>query len=558
MPKSSAQPSAFAQIVRGESELRPVLEAFRADEDNTTRIYAIRFSPTRRVKLKALYTDALKELKKLPFSTLSADAQVDYVLFRNYLDKNLDQLRLDEAEHQGYEKLVPFYTKITDLEETRVRMETINPEHIAADLNALTKEIDALKGQVGEKLKASKFEGNAAANEVKHLKGLLKHWFDFYNGYDPMFTWWVGEPYKALDAELDAYFGVLKEKVVGVKKDDENAIIGKPIGRDGLVSALKFAMIPYTPEELLKIADREYAWCEAEMKKASNQLGYGDDWRKALEYIKDLHVEPGQQPEMIKGLALEAIKFLDDHDLVTVPELAKESWKMEMMSPARQLVSPFFLGGDDILVSYPTNTMTHDQKMMSMRGNNRYFSRATVQHELIPGHHLQFHMLSRYKPYREMFGTPFWIEGWALYWEMQLWDLGFASKPEEKIGMLFWRMHRCVRIMFSLKFHLGELTPEQCVDMLVAKVGHERANAEGEVRRSFGGDYEPLYQLAYMIGGLQFRALHHELVDSGKMTNRAFHDAILHENEMPVEMVRAILTHQSLTKDFQSNWKFDH
>ena len=41
--------------------------------------------------------------------------------------------------------------------------------------------------------------------------------------------------------------------------------------------------------------------------------------------------------------------------------------------------------------------------------------------------------------------------------------------------------------------------------------------AEGEVRRSFNGSYPPLYQMAYMTGGLQLRALHHELVDSGKI-----------------------------------------
>jgi hypothetical protein len=52
------------------------------------------------------------------------------------------------------------------------------------------------------------------------------------------------------------------------------------------------------------------------------------------------------------------------------------------------------------------------------------------------------------------------------------------------------------------------------------------------------------------------RALHKELVASGKMTPRAFHDAILKENNIPFEMVRAILTQQKLTRDFASTWKF--
>jgi hypothetical protein len=292
------------------------------------------------------------------------------------------------------------------------------------------------------------------------------------------------------------------------------------------------------------------------MKRASRELGYGDDWKKALEYVKTRYVEPGKQPELVRDLAQEAIAFLEARGLVTIPPLAKETWRMEMMSPERQLVNPFFTGGEVIIVSYPTHTMPHEAKMMSLRGNNRHFSRAIVFHELIPGHHLQGFMTARYKPYRNLFSTPFWGEGWALYWELLLWDLGFHKSPEDRIGALFWRMHRCARIIFSLKFHLGEMTPEECIAYLVERVGHERANAEAEVRRSFGGAYGPLYQAAYLLGGLQFRALYRELVESGKMTARAFHDAILREGRIPVEMVRAILTGQPLTRDFRASWRF--
>ena len=59
-----------------------------------------------------------------------------------------------------------------------------------------------------------------------------------------------------------------------------------------------------------------------------------------------------------------------------------------------------------------------------------------------------------------------------------------------------------------------------------------------------------------MIGGLQFRALHRELVGSRKMSNRDFHDTILKRGEMPVEMVRASLTGQPLTRDYKARWKF--
>jgi hypothetical protein len=451
-----------------------------------------------------------------------------------------------------------------------------------------------------EPVRIKKTVANRAVAAINGLRNNLRNWYTFYNGYDPMFTWWNEEPYRSLDQSMTTYATFLAERIVGIRTEgsaqaqtgqsrgpggagggfqgpgggqgfqrpggagnarpgDASDIIGDPIGREALLSELRSEMIPYTPEELIAIAEKEMAWCENEMKKASRDLGYGDDWKKALEHVKNLYVEPGKQPQMIRDLALEAIKFVEDNNLVTVPELAKDTWRMEMMTPERQLVSPFFLGGEVIQVSFPTNTMAHEQKMMSMRGNNIHFSRATVFHELIPGHHLQGFMSARNKPYRAIFGTPFWTEGNALYWELLLWDLGFAKTPENRIGMLFWRMHRCARIIFSLNFHLEKMTPQECIDLLVNRVGHERDNATAEVRRSFDGSYGPLYQIAYLIGGLQQYAMHKELVDSGKLTNRAYNDALLKENRIPIEMLRAAITNQKLTRDFVTNWRFyDH
>ncbi len=120
--------------------------------------------------------------------------------------------------------------------------------------------------------------------------------------------------------------------------------------------------------------------------------------------------------------------------------------------------------------------------------------------------------------------------------------------------MLFWRLHRAARIVFSLNYHLGKWSPQQAVDFLVDRVGHERANAEAEVRRTTID--APLYQVAYMMGGLQFRALYKELVDSGTMTATDFHDAILQGGYMPVELVRARLMGQPLTRDYKTQWRF--
>jgi uncharacterized protein (DUF885 family) len=551
-----------------QSPLRGHIERFQADRDSVANVFTVSLSSERRSRFEQLYRDWLGVLERLDFDGLGQDGRIDYILFQNYLAHELRQLGLDARAQDEASALVPFAPKILELEEHRRHFEPVDPAAMAGQLNQLKKQVDEVRRSVeaalgtaeppGElsRLVAKKTLVNRAAGYVHRLSNALGEWFTFYNGYDPIFTWWVAEPHQALRTSLQDYATFLRERVVGVKQKDDKAIVGDPIGREGLMSELAYAMIPYTPEELIAIAEREFAWCETEMRRASQELGYGDDWLRALEHVKTLYVEPGKQPQLIHDLALEAIAFLDEHDLVTVPQLARDSWRMEMMTPERQLQTPFFTGGEVISVSFPTNSMEHEAKLMSLRGNNIHFSRATVHHELIPGHHLQAFMTSRYRTYRSLFGTPFWGEGWALYWEMLLWDLHFAKSPENEIGMLFWRMHRCARIIFSLSFHLEKMTPDECIDFLVKRVGHERDNASAEVRRSFSGSYSPLYQCAYMLGGLQIRALHRELVDSGKMTNRAFHDAILKENSIPIEMVRASLTKQPLSRDFASSWKF--
>ncbi|HEY5824447.1 MAG TPA: DUF885 family protein, partial [Cyclobacteriaceae bacterium] len=452
-----------------------------------------------------------------------------------------------------------FTEKLLPVIQERRRGKLLNPEQTAATLNVVKKDIKSNQQEVEKLPKYSERQSNKAVEAVQSYRKAINEAFKFYNEYDPQFSWWVAAPHTELDSALSKYIKFLKGwKTVDPARNDGSGIVGNPIGRDELIKSLAFEMIPYSPEELIEIGNKEFAWCEKEMLKASNEMGFGNDWKAALEKVKNDHVEAGKQPQLVDFLAEEAIAYVEKNDLVTVPELAKESWRMTMMTPEGQRFAPFFLGGEVVQIAFPTSTMQHEEKMMSIRGNNKHFSRATVFHELIPGHHLQQFMNQRYNPHRQLFRTPFWSEGWALYWEMILWDKNFQQSAENRVGMLFWRMHRCARIIFSLNYHLGKWTPQQCIDLLVDKVGHERANASAEVRRSFTSNYGPLYQLAYMMGAKQFYALRGELVTTGKIKEKDFHDVILKNNNIPVEMVRALLTNQSLTRDFKTTWKFKY
>ncbi len=133
-----------------------------------------------------------------------------------------------------------------------------------------------------------------------------------YNGYDPLFTWWVPKTYQATDSLLAFYASALKKKgkLTTSQKDDGSGIIGNPIGNDELVRQLKLEFIAYSPEDLVDIANKEFAWCDAELLKASREMGFGDNWKAAQEKVKNTYVEPGKQPGAMYELYKQSVDFL--------------------------------------------------------------------------------------------------------------------------------------------------------------------------------------------------------------------------------------------------------
>lgn len=543
--------------LNAQDKMPQILQHFQADKGSLERFYVIDMSPEKRGRMQSFYNEYLNKIKELPFKSLSQSDKVDYLLFKNQLEANLNDLSMEEANYQTAKNWVDFASILYTQEKARRRGANIDAEKTALSWNKLSKEIQQKIADLDQSANLAKPSAMHITRTIRGYKKALKSINDFYNGYDPMYSWWTTQSLKRLDSSFDLYQQAIVKKTDASsnQKSDKSGIVGNPIGAEAIETSLHNAFIPYNAQELIKIAEKEFAWCDKEMLRASRELGFGDNWKAALEKVKNTYVPVGKQPEMIMDLYNQSIDFIKKNDMITIPPLAEETWRMIMMTPKQQLVSPFFLGGETLMISYPTDEMDDDAKLMSMRGNNPHFSRSTVHHELIAGHHLEGFMNDRYKSYRN-FETPFWTEGWSLYWEFELWDKGFPRNAEDRIGMLFWRMHRCARIIFSLNYHLEKWSPQECIDFLVDRVGHERANAEGEVRRSFTGGYGPLYQLAYMMGALQIRALKEEVVGSGKMNLKQFNDAVMKENNMPIEMLRALLLKSPLTQDYKSQWRF--
>ena len=582
----SAQKLAIAKPVKegaGE-ELESFIRLYESDLSSVSRFYDLPWSALRFDRMERLRQEWLGKLEAVNFDALHQQGRIDYLLLRNKLNIDRARAAMDRRRLAEMEELLPFRAVLQTLEQARWQMKLVNAQDAATSIAGIPDQIKKVRERVekGRKAKEEKPQSTdeskdkadqksteapplkisatlarRTATAVGEIRGTLHNWFSFYDGYQPDFSWWLKKPHDDAAKALEDYAKFLREEIAGLKGKDEDPLLGDPIGAASLADDLAGEMIAYTPEELIAIGEREFAWCETQMKVAAKEMGLGDDWKAALAKVKLQFVPPGKQDEFVAEQAHTAIQFMKDHHLITVPPLCEETWRLSMISPDGQKSIPYAAyNSQNMMVAYAREDMKHEDKLMSMRGNNRHFTRIVTAHELIPGHHLQFFSAARSRPYRGMFTTPFLVEGWPLYWEMRLWDLNYAPTPEDRVGMLFWRMHRSARIIVSLKFHLGRMTPPQMVEFLTDRVGHEKFGATSEVRRFIAGDYSPLYQCGYMIGGLELRALREEMVGAGKMTDQQFNDTVLTYNSMPIELIRAGMLNLPLTRETKATWKF--
>ena len=89
----------------------------------------------------------------------------------------------------------------------------------------------------------------------------------------------------------------------------------------------------------------------------------------------------------------------------------------------------------------------------------------TVYHEGVPGHHLQIgqavYNRAQLNSWRRLLaGTSGHAEGWALYAERLMEELGYLDDPADKLGMLDGQRMRAARVVLDIGVHLGKIHPE--------------------------------------------------------------------------------------------------
>lgn len=160
-----------------------------------------------------------------------------------------------------------------------------------------------------------------------------------------------------------------------------------------------------------------------------------------------------------------------------------------------------------------------------------------VAHEAFPGHHLQVSRAQQLdSEVRRHLGSALMTEGWALYAESLLDELGYYSAPEARLFHLLNRQWRAARIVIDVGLHTRAMPPAEAVDRLLAAMPMERRQAEAEVRRYCA---MPTYQLSYAVGRRDILSLRDAwTARHGAGRLRDFHDSLLSYGGLPVSLAR--------------------
>jgi hypothetical protein len=255
-------------------------------------------SPEQRKRLAEIDRNYLEKLSRMDFNGMSIYGKVDYILLKRNIDDHLLTLSQEEKEYSQIEKYMPFADKIYQLEKARRRGAKMDGQQVAGDLNEILKEVKTSAETVKKLESLDMTLALMGEDAVNGIEARLKSTYEFYNGYDPLFTWWVPKPYKTLDSTLLAYGKLIKSKgkLNTTQKEDISGIKGVPIGREELIRQLGTEMISYSPDELIELANKEFAWCDKELLKASAEMGFGKEWKRRRKRLKTAMFRPVRSP----------------------------------------------------------------------------------------------------------------------------------------------------------------------------------------------------------------------------------------------------------------------
>ena len=169
----------------------------------------------------------------------------------------------------------------------------------------------------------------------------------------------------------------------------------------------------------------------------------------------------------------------------------------------------------------------------------RFTLEALSYHEAVPGHHLQVALHQEMKDlpkFRRYGWFTAYGEGWALYTEKLGYEVGGYADAASRYGQLTFEMWRACRLVVDTGMHHKDWSRQQAIDYMTANTSLAPLDIESEIDRYISW---PGQALAYKVGELRILQLRKDAERElgGKFDLKAFHDAILKDGSMPIDML---------------------
>lgn len=427
---------------------------------------------------------------------------------------------------------------------------------VAARLRAVPAALEGYRASLAEGLRR---ELPAGPRQVTTVVGQLGEWIGTEGGWFADFA--SGGP-DALRTELDAAaaeattaFTALRDWLRDVYGP---AVQGAPdvVGRERYRAwARMWNGTDLDLDEAYAYGWSEYHRLHAEMRTEAEKILPGATPWEALRHL-DEHGEAVEGVEetraWLQGLMDEAIEALDG----THFDLAERVKRVEsMIAPPGSAAAPYYTQ-PSMDFSRPGRTW------LPTMGETRfpvYDLVSTWYHEGVPGHHLQLaqwtHVADRLSRYQATVGmVSANAEGWALYAERLMDELGFLTDAEQRLGYLDAQMMRAVRVIIDIGMHLeleipadspfhpGERwTPELAQEFFARHSGRPADFIESELVRYLGMPGQAIgYKLgerAWLAGREAARKAHGDAFDA-----KSWHMAALSQGSLGLDDLVAELS----------------
>ncbi|MGW0962679.1 DUF885 domain-containing protein [Streptomyces gelaticus] len=547
---SSALPRQVADAyVDAFIELDPITGTYLGVAESSRRLPD--FSPAGQEALAELARTALAELdaaEQLPGADSDAERRCGRLL-RERLTAELAVHKADEGLRRVSNLFSPPHS-VRDVFTVTPAETDEDWSAIADRLRAVPASLESYRESLALGLERKLYAGPRATATVV---GQLDEWAG--DGGPGFFEEFAAAGPAKLRAELDEGARLATEAVAALRDWMRDvyapAIDGSPdtVGRERYARWVRF----FNGTDLDLDEAYAYGWSEyhrllAEMKTEAEKVLPGAGPWEALAHL-DVH---GQHIEgvdevrtWLQNLMDEAIEALDG----THFELAERVRKVESrIAPPGGAAAPYYTGPSEDF-SRPGRTW------LPTMGETRfpvYDLVSTWYHEGVPGHHLQIaqwthvtESLSRYQA--SIGGVSANLEGWALYAERLMDELGFLPDPERRLGYLDAQMMRACRVIVDIgmhaemeipadsPFHPGERwTPDLAQEFFGNHSGRPADFVESELTRYLSMPGQAIgYKLgerAWLLGRENARRAHGDAFDA-----KAWHMAALSQGPLGLD-----------------------